>query len=216
MLPSSAVFSALSFSRFSFCSRRACCLRFFSRRSRSLSVVVRSLLPINCRFCFVFTKVIIKPRQISTFNAGDAILLAIKPPKEPMWLWWWRAIVVTALGISPLNYSTSGLISTGKGDCLQQANHLSNSPSHPGQLSLQPSAGWEMSTSQNCGDALPLCSKGRYGSFHLWINVRMAGKTVWSLVNVPFVSTLGMSHDKALYKSTFTLLLLVKWSSSFP
>jgi len=27
-------------------------------------------------------------------------------------------------------------------------------------------------------DALPLCSKGRYGSFHLWINVRMAGKTV--------------------------------------
>jgi len=29
-----------------------------------------------------------------------------------------------------------------------------------------------------CGDALRLGSKGTYGSFHLWINVWMAGKTV--------------------------------------
>ena len=28
------------------------------------------------------------------------------------------------------------------------------------------------------GDALWLGSKGRYGSLHLWINVRVAGKTV--------------------------------------
>jgi len=28
------------------------------------------------------------------------------------------------------------------------------------------------------GDALRLGSKGRYGSFHLWINVQVAGKTV--------------------------------------
>jgi len=34
-----------------------------------------------------------------------------------------------------------------------------------------------------CGDALRLGSKGRYGSFHLWINVWVAGKTVRSLVN---------------------------------
>jgi len=34
-----------------------------------------------------------------------------------------------------------------------------------------------------CGDALRLGSKGRYGSFHLWINVWVAGKTVWSVVN---------------------------------
>jgi len=46
-----------------------------------------------------------------------------------------------------------------------------------GQLSLLPSAGQEMSTSQCC-DALQLGSKGRYGSFHLWINVWVAGKTV--------------------------------------
>ena len=29
-----------------------------------------------------------------------------------------------------------------------------------------------------CGDAVRLGSKGRYGSFHLWINVWVAGKTV--------------------------------------
>jgi len=29
-----------------------------------------------------------------------------------------------------------------------------------------------------CGDALRLGSKGKYGSFHLWINVWVAGKTV--------------------------------------
>jgi len=32
-----------------------------------------------------------------------------------------------------------------------------------------------------CGNALRLGSKGRYGSFHLWINVLVAGKTVISL-----------------------------------
>jgi len=34
-----------------------------------------------------------------------------------------------------------------------------------------------------CGVALRLGSKGRYGSFHLWINMWVAGKTVWLLVN---------------------------------
>ena len=54
-------------------------------------------------------------------------------------------------------------------------------PSHyftksPSQLTLLPSAGQEMSTSQKCGDALRLGSKDRYGSFHLWRNVWLAGK----------------------------------------
>jgi len=48
---------------------------------------------------------------------------------------------------------------------------------HPGQLSLLPSVGWGMSNSQ-CGDALQLGVKYRYGSFHLWIKVWKAGKTV--------------------------------------
>jgi len=33
-----------------------------------------------------------------------------------------------------------------------------------------------MTTGQKCGDALHLGSKGRHGSFHLWINVWVAGK----------------------------------------
>jgi len=32
-------------------------------------------------------------------------------------------------------------------------------------------------------EALRLESKGKYGSYHLWINVWETGKTVWSLVN---------------------------------
>ena len=55
---------------------------------------------------------------------------------------------------------------------------FSISPSDLGQLSLLPSAGREMSTNQS---AVTLCDwgvKGRYGSFHLLINVWVAGKTV--------------------------------------
>ena len=50
-----------------------------------------------------------------------------------------------------------GPVSTGMGDCLLRANHLSISPSHPDQLSLLPSAGREMSTSQS---AVMLCRWG--------------------------------------------------------
>jgi len=53
-----------------------------------------------------------------------------------------------------------------------------------------------------CGDAVRLMSKDRYGSFHLWINVWVAGKTV------PYLSASEISHHKVLYKSTDTLLYL--------
>jgi len=43
--------------------------------------------------------------------------------------------------------------------------------------------GTENEYRSNCGDAVWLGSKGRYGSFHLWINVWVARKTVWSVVN---------------------------------
>ena len=50
---------------------------------------------------------------------------------------------------------------TWMGDCLQVANHLSISPSCTGQLSLVPSVGQEMSTSQSaatvCGWGLKAC-----------------------------------------------------------
>jgi len=50
-----------------------------------------------------------------------------------------------------------------------------------------------------CGDALRLGSKGRYGSFHLWINAWMAGKTVlvgWLEFNVPFQHKYGYIRDE--------------------
>jgi len=43
------------------------------------------------------------------------------------------------------------------GDRRRRANHVSISPSHPGQLSVLPSAGREMSTSQS---AVMLCGWG--------------------------------------------------------
>jgi len=68
---------------------------------------------------------------------------------------WWRCgVAVTSYQQS---YSTSGPVSTGTGDRLRRANHLSISPSHVGQLSLLPSAGREMSTGQS---AVMLCSRG--------------------------------------------------------
>ena len=65
---------------------------------------------------------------------------------------------------------------------LRQANHLSISPSHPGQLSLLPSAGWELHEYQpKCSNALLLGVKGRYGYF---VDKRVvATKTV-----VPYLS----------------------------
>ena len=54
------------------------------------------------------------------------------------------------------------------------ANHLSISPSHPGQHSLLPSVGMGNMYQPKCNDALQVGSKGRYGSFYLWINVWVA------------------------------------------
>jgi len=58
-----------------------------------------------------------------------------------------------------------------------QANHLSISLSHSSQLSLLPSVKRKLSTSQDAG---MICSWGvdRYGAFHLWINMWVAGKAV--------------------------------------
>jgi len=50
----------------------------------------------------------------------------------------------------------------------RRVNHLGLT-GNSGQLSLLRSVGRKMSTGQS--DSLPLGSKGRYGSFHLWINV---------------------------------------------
>jgi len=105
------------------------------------------------------------------------------------------------------------------GDRLRRTNHLSISPRRPHQLSLLRSAGRETSNSQKCGDVLRLGSKGRYGTFHLLINVSVAGKNVWSLVNT--------CHTWAPYRwvmiksyTNLRLLLLYSypslWLKAFP
>jgi len=59
-----------------------------------------------------------------------------------------------------------------------------------------------------CGDAVRLASKGRYGSFHLWITCGWQVKLCDPSITRANLSALAMSHDKALHKSTDTLLLL--------
>jgi len=51
----------------------------------------------------------------------------------------------------------TGLCGQSMGDHIRRINHLSISSSHPGQLSLLPSEGWEMSTSQS---VVMLCGWG--------------------------------------------------------
>jgi len=46
--------------------------------------------------------------------------------------------------------------------------------SHPGQLSLLTSVEGEISTGHKCGNTLQLGSKGRHGSFQLWMYVWVA------------------------------------------
>jgi len=62
-------------------------------------------------------------------------------------------------------------------DHLRRTNHLSISPTHPGQLSLLPFVGWEMGTSQS---VVMLCGWGvKVGMVIPIVDKRVvAGKTV--------------------------------------
>jgi len=57
-----------------------------------------------------------------------------------------------------------------------------------------------------CGDAVWLGSKGRYGWFHVWINVWVAGKTVWSVVST---SIFEHFRDEFLMIKCYTNLQLL-------
>jgi len=60
---------------------------------------------------------------------------------------------------------------------LGQANQLSISPSTQANSASYPQR-MVNEYQPKCGDVLRLGRKGRYGSFHLWTNVWVAGKTV--------------------------------------
>jgi len=65
---------------------------------------------------------------------------------------------------------------------------------------------------QKGSEVLQLSSKGRYGSFHLWINVWVEGKTVWFLINTCHIwaPQRKAARKKAQYKYGLLLLLLHK------
>jgi len=70
------------------------------------------------------------------------------------------------------------MTNTGMGNCLQAGKppqHF-NKPPRPTQPPTL--SGMGNKYQPKCGDALQLEVKGKYGSFHLWINVWVAGKTV--------------------------------------
>jgi len=78
-------------------------------------------------------------------------------------------VAVTSLGTSPKLLDV-GQFSTGMGDRLEMGKppQYFTKPPRPTQ---PPTLGGIGNVYQpKCGDALQLESKGRYGSFHLWIN----------------------------------------------
>jgi len=85
--------------------------------------------------------------------------------------------MVTLLGASTkLLYVV--LVSTGMGDRLRTGKppQYFTKPARPTLPSSLSGTG--NGYQPKCGDALHLGSKGTYGSFHLWTNVGVAGKTV--------------------------------------
>ena len=75
---------------------------------------------------------------------------------------WRLGLVVARWSRSTKLLYTSGPLITGMGDHLRAGKPPRLVTSHWGQLSLLPSAGRKMSTSQKCSDAVGLRSKGRH------------------------------------------------------
>ena len=95
---------------------------------------------------------------------------------------WRRGVAVTSLGVSTrLLYVGPGYYWDGWPSSAAKPPQYFTKPPRPTQPPTLSGTGNEYQP--RCGDDLRLVSKGRYGSFHLWINVWVAGKTVWSLVN---------------------------------
>jgi len=79
---------------------------------------------------------------------------------------WRLGLVVARSSRSTKLLCTPGPISTGMGDRLQPVSNQPIRPTQPSSLS-----GTENEYQSKRGDAVRMGSKGRYGSFHLWINV---------------------------------------------
>jgi len=74
-------------------------------------------------------------------------------------------------------------VGTGMGDRFRAGISPRYVTSHPDQLSLLLSVGREMSTGHSAVMLYGCREKRQDGSFHSWINMWVASKTLWSLVN---------------------------------
>jgi len=91
--------------------------------------------------------------------------------------WWRRGIAVTSLGVS------TKLLYVGPGSYWDgwPSSTVKLPFTKPPRSTRPPTlSGTGNEYQPKCGDALRLGSKGRCGSFHLWINVWVAGKSLWS------------------------------------
>ena len=76
---------------------------------------------------------------------------------------WRHGVAVASLDVSAKLPYTLSAVSTGMDDRLPVGKSLGHVTSHPGQLSLLPSARWELST--ECNDVLRRRNKGNHGSY---------------------------------------------------
>jgi len=125
------------------------------------------------------------------------------------WLEHWTcdSMVVSSI---PSHHNISRLALDGWPSLCRHTTLVCKQP--PKLTSLLPSAGQKMSTGQSVFIQC-IWAQRQDGSFHSWISVWMAGKTVWSLVN-KWHSKLfknEYTHDNALYKC-LVLDLLSLWS----
>jgi len=96
--------------------------------------------------------------------------------------WWPRTILVCAKGMHLVTVVRKLVVVWHSGNgighnkvTLRRAQCVS---SHAGQLGLVPHSRMGNEYWPKCSDVLWLGSKGRYGSFHLWINMWVTGKNV--------------------------------------
>jgi len=101
--------------------------------------------------------------QDSSAHISPTLPLTSRRKKhKQMTKWWWLGSEVEHWSESmKLLYTVHGY---GMGDHLLAGKPPWFVTSHSGQLSLLPSVGWKMTTGQ-CGDALRLKNKGKYGKY---------------------------------------------------
>ena len=124
------------------------------------------------------------PHKISITNAARTIELDTEMFQPKFWKPIYlgvkssRSRVTKTLPLAPLRVrASSSYWLLGRVTVFMQANHLGMLPATPDNSASYPQRDGKWIPAKGLRSS---AAKGRYGSFHLWINV--AGKTVWSSV----------------------------------